>query len=168
MAKPAQIVLSHWHNLVEGLQESPQNIYSLIETSINEKQLPDVKITRVTLHEAGLLSAKREYLRVRRKEHLFDICAAPFGSGFFFSWWLGEVPSGFWGLMALIPVFGPLFIGWFKPHTYFTLDTAMMFQDSIRQAVDDVVGQIISSKGLRALSELERKPVMSDIFNKIK
>ena len=34
-----------------------------------------------------IASAKREYLRMQRGKYAFDICAAPFGNGFFVSWW---------------------------------------------------------------------------------
>ncbi len=38
------------------------------------------------------LSGKRIYLRVSREGLNFDICAAPFGTGYFFSWWLARIP----------------------------------------------------------------------------
>ena len=41
---------------------------------------------------AGLLSAKRQYLRLRRERLAFDICAAPFGTGYFFSFRSIELP----------------------------------------------------------------------------
>ena len=34
-------------------------------------------VSRIDHREGGILSAKREYLRVRRKELIFDICARP-------------------------------------------------------------------------------------------
>ena len=42
-----------------------------------------------------LASANRQYLRMHRGKHAFDICAAPFGNGFFVSWWLTEPPLRF-------------------------------------------------------------------------
>lgn len=41
-----------------------------------------------------------------------------------------------------------------------------MFQTSVRQAVIEVVDQVTSAKGIRALTELERKPVMRDFFKR--
>ncbi|HEV8579658.1 MAG TPA: hypothetical protein VGX68_11320 [Thermoanaerobaculia bacterium] len=84
--------LGHWSTLVEGLQASPQECYAAIEEAIRRREIPDLRTSRVTFKESSFLSAERIYLRVGRKRLGFDICAAPFGNGFFFSWWLGELP----------------------------------------------------------------------------
>jgi len=160
-ASPA-LIIAHWYTLIENLQASPMQFYASIEEAIKQRQIPDVKTERVDWREGGIFSARREYLRVRRKEFLFDICGAPFGNGFFVSSWLGEVPSGFLALLAEIPVVGPLFERVFKPLTYYKIDTALMFQSGIHAAVLEVIDGLTKAKGLRALSELERKPVLRD------
>jgi hypothetical protein len=165
MPRPAPDIISHWHNLYEGLPESPQRIYSLLEEAIKKRQLPGIDIFRITLHEKGILSAKREYLRVLCKKHAFDICAAPYGTGFFISWWLGELPGGCIAALLNIPILGIL-ISYFSPReTYYTYDTALMFQDSVHTAVLEVFDQITSEKGIR-LTELERKPIMGSVMKK--
>lgn len=50
--------------------------------------------------------------------------------------------------------------------TSFRHDTALMFQESVRAAVLEVVDGITKAKGLRALSELERKPILTSFFNR--
>ncbi|MHC4270392.1 MAG: hypothetical protein ACYSTS_18295, partial [Planctomycetota bacterium] len=90
MAKQADRLISHWHQTIENLQESPQKFYNNLVQAISQRNLPDIDISRIEYREGGVFSAKRLYLRVKRKEHIFDICAFPFGSGFYFSWWLGE------------------------------------------------------------------------------
>ena len=102
MAKKELVILSHWYHLVEGLQESSQEFYKSVEAAVKTRSVPDARISRIDYHEGGILSAKREYLRVRRKELIFDICAAPFETGFFTSWWLGEKPGGPLALILLI------------------------------------------------------------------
>ena len=67
--------------------------------------MPELQIERITVSESGILSAKREYLRVRYGRLYFDICGAPFGKDFFFSWWLVKRTPGFaalWGCAILI------------------------------------------------------------------
>lgn len=187
MARKVVAVLSHWHKLFEGFQESPEQIYSQMEQAIERRKIPDVKISRISYPEAGVLSARREYLRVQRMDHIFDICAAPFGTGFFVSWWLGE-PRGYFWLLALLIIVLVLIVGlviglpwWLSLGvgliiaglwrlslrlTYYRLDTALMFQDSVHSAVLEVIDQATEGKGIRAMSELERKPILSDLFKR--
>ena len=187
MARKVVAVLSHWHKLFEGMQVSPEQIYSQIQQAIERRKIPDIKISRISYPEAGALSARREYLRVQRMEYIFDICAAPFGTGFFVSWWLGNTQKFSW-LLALLIIVLVLIIGlviglpWWLPlgigliivglwrlslrPTYYRLDTALMFQDSGHAAVLEVIGQVTEGKGIRVLSELEKKPIMSDLFKR--
>jgi hypothetical protein len=79
---------SHWNHLYEGLQTSPLDFYRCVEEAIERRHVPDATRSRVSWHQGGLGSAKREYLRVTRGALNFDIGAAPFGTGFFFSYWL--------------------------------------------------------------------------------
>jgi len=44
-------------------------------------------VSRVIWKEGSFLSADRKYLRIERKRYVCDICAAPFGKDFFFSFW---------------------------------------------------------------------------------
>ncbi len=160
----APTVLSHWYQLLEGFQDTtPQTFYAAVETAVEGRQLPDTKRSRVTYAEGGMFSAKREYLRVQRREHLFDICGAPFGNGFFVSWWLGEVPSGLLLIFGEIPILGALARSFVRPGSYYLADTAQMFQSAVHSAVLEVVDQMTAAKGVRALSELDRKPVMRDL-----
>lgn len=92
MSQPApSIIHSHWYNLIGGFQYSTQDYYAQIEAALQPHQIPDVSVSRVEYRESGIFSAKRVYLRIRRDRLVFDICGAPFGTGFFFSWWLGEL-----------------------------------------------------------------------------
>jgi len=167
MARKVSLVLSHWYHLFEGMQESPQRFYTLLEQSLERRQIPNINRSRIDYSEGGIFSAKREYFRVRRKEHLFDICAAPFGANaFFVSWWLGEAPGFLWELVLKIPFLGQALLKMFRPYTYYRLDSALMFQELVRSAVLEVIDQLTEAKGLRALSELDRKPILSSFFQK--
>ncbi len=161
-----QIIFSHWYNLVENMRQSTKQFYQCLDETISRRNLADTKTDRIDYHEGGFFSAKREYFRVQRKEHIFDICAAPYGNGFFVSWWLGEKPSPFWEFMLKIPLLGPLLFGVVRPNTYYKLDTALMFQTSIHQAVLEVLDQTTKTQGLRSLTELERKPILTDLLRR--
>jgi hypothetical protein len=217
MAPAPTDALSHWYNLIEDFQASSMEFYASVEVAIQKHQVPDCEISRVDWREGGVLSARREYLRVSRGRHSFDICAAPFGTGFFVSWWLSSTQSSlgplallllivglviamsvamgvfgfFWGLLfflvgvpllfwmfvnfmsqanegwddALVamPFLGPVYERIFHPETYYKMDTALMFQEAIRHSVLEVVDGLTSAKGVRALTELERKPILREL-----
>ena len=93
-------IFSHWHHSVADFQTSSQEFYATLEQALRQHQLPGIEIGRIEWKEGGLFSARREYLRVRREKLVFDICAAPYGADYYFSWWLGEVPPR-WGLLRL-------------------------------------------------------------------
>lgn len=202
---------ANWAHLYEGLQASTVNFYAMVEGAVTSRHIPDVAIERIEYSEGGALSDKRQYLRVRRRRDVFDICGAPFGDGFFFSWWLAELkpslPSvvtvlivlgyllvGGWfvdkvGIFAgpalllvlvplmlffmsrlgnqdaddfimSLPLIGSLYVRFFRPITYYRIDTSEMFQQAVRTAVMEVIDQITAAKGVRALTEMERKPVL--------
>lgn len=86
MPKPAEVI-SHWQHSVENFNTSTLEFYRAIESTLTDKQAP-VRPERVDYRESGVLSDKREYLRISFGRYSFDIGAAPFGKDFFFSWWL--------------------------------------------------------------------------------
>lgn len=157
-------VISHWNHRFDGMQQSSHDFYAEVERRLQTQNLGDMKTERVNLSEGGVFSAKREYLQVRRKEHVFHVCAAPFGNGFFISWWLGHVESGFWAWLAGLPVIGFFVQNFLKPLTYYKLDTALMFQSVIHSVLVEVLDGLAKQTGLRALTEGERKPIMRDVF----
>ncbi|HVT56774.1 MAG TPA: hypothetical protein VHR45_00095 [Thermoanaerobaculia bacterium] len=208
MGKPQ--VEGHWHSLIEDFATSSLDFYELVKAGIARREIPDLKISQVEWKESGLGSGKRSYLRVSREGLNFDICAAPFGTGYFFSWWLAKIPRvlldfavlfgiAFVGLilfaiaarqgcggifMGPILFFGMLFgLGFlvrygemgleptvlsmritgffygliFRPTTYFNEDTAIMFQESVHNAVIEAIDQVTTAQGVRGLSEEARK-----------
>ncbi|MHB9010674.1 MAG: hypothetical protein ACYC49_00385 [Ignavibacteriaceae bacterium] len=166
MAKKDTLVFSHWYHLTENFQQSTQEFYSGLEQMIKKRNLPDVRISRIDFKEGNIFSAQREYLRVKRKELVFDICAAPFGNCFFISWWLGEKMGTILSLLLVIPFLGSLVAKTSRPATYYRLDTTLMFQESVHLAVLEMLDGLTEAKGLRALSESERKPIISDLFKR--
>src|SRR6188474_2416272 len=113
MARPE--VVSHWHKLLEDQQASALDFYGAVEEELKRRDVPGLQLERVDWREGGVTSAKREYLRIGRERLTFDLCAAPFGTGYFFSWWVAKQKSpyaamlGYAGLIVVIGVLG-LFI----------------------------------------------------------
>lgn len=111
-------VISHWHHSVENFNTSTLDFLSAIEESLARKAAP-VLPQRIEYRESGVFSDRREYLRISYGRYSFDVGAAPFGSDFFFSWWLvrrlpenagligiGLLASGPIGLIVFVKVLG--------------------------------------------------------------
>jgi hypothetical protein len=69
-------------------------------------------------------------------------------------------------VVLAIPFFGGLYEKLFQPSTYYKADTTQMFQSVVHTAVLEVVDQVMSSKGARPLTELERKPIMREFYQR--
>lgn len=142
-------IYSNWHQLFSNQKYSAQEFYNLVEMHVTALQIPDVKTSRVNLSEGGLFSSNREYLRITRKSFVFDICAAPFGTGFFVSWWLGGTTSFLQGLIAKIPFIGSYLAKKAQQKTYFQLDNENMFRESIAYCVKVAVDKMTEGKATR-------------------
>jgi hypothetical protein len=155
--KPKQVgeIHSNKCHYFDKLQFSSQEFYLLVEQTMTSRQIPDVKISRVNYHEGSVLSDKREYLRIARKNDMFDICAAPVGTGFFVSYWLGEPKHGVRDLAMKIPYLNTAVEGW-QGTTYYQLDTASMFKLCVKDSITEAIEQVTTSKGIRGFSEAER------------
>lgn len=164
MSKKPNYIISHWSTMIQGLDVSPMEFYKAVEKAVTRKEMEKAKFSRFNWSEGGILSAKREYLRIKRRDHAYDICGAPFGNGFFVSTWLGDFESSFTAYLFLIPVIGGYLEKIFKPITYYKIDTALMFQSLVHSAVLEVIDSMTAAKGLRALSASERKPEMRNFF----
>jgi hypothetical protein len=158
--------LSHWNQFIRGLDMSPMDFYRAVRSTLERRGLPDVWLALVAIPEGGIFSPKREYLRLIRRDHIVDICGAPYADGFFVSWWLGPRPRGCLSLFLVIPFFFLLYARFIRPHTYYETDVGSMFLTAAHSAVLEVIDQMTESRGIRALTELERKPIHRGFFGK--
>jgi hypothetical protein len=97
-------VIDHWYALVPGFTTSTKEFYTAIEKELKERQVPGLDIAYVDFSEGGVMSQKREYLRMTRERLVFDICAAPFGTAHFFSCRFVEIPAAIklWQLLVVL------------------------------------------------------------------
>ena len=155
--KDGRNATGHWSHHFADLQMSSQEFYTQIEEIITGMNEPHIKTKFVVYSEGGFITANRTYLRVSRGDILFDICAAPFGTGFFISWWQADKDFLKRFLLAL-PLIGRLMERAFYPHTYYHVDSREMFQATIHEILLSAIDALIIEKGLRGLTELERIP----------
>lgn len=151
------IVINHWSLYFTDRQFSSIEFYESVERILNERQAPDLAYSRVEFIEKGIFSNKRIYCRIRFNHYVFDICAAPYGTGYFTSWWFGESIPLLTRILYRIPL-----LGWYleKKHqhkTYFILDNESVFQAAVHQAVIDTIKLLSADKGVRALSDTEQQ-----------
>jgi hypothetical protein len=106
-------VLKHWYALILDFETSTTEFYNAIEHDLAARELTGLEISRIDYAEGGLLSAKREYLRMRRERLIFDVCCAPFGTTWFFSCRFSQIPVQLmlWEIIVMLLVFAG--IAWF-------------------------------------------------------
>ena len=156
-------VISHWNTLIENFNVSPQNFYAQITKAVQRRQIPDAKIERIQMKEGNFFSSKREYLGIScKKDFYFAICGAPFGTGFFVSWWLLDPPDGI--LSSVFSTTAAIAKAVVKPWTYYRVDAATMFQTATHTAILEVIDEMTSAQGIKTLPESERKPIMREFF----
>ena len=68
--------------------------------------------------------------------------------------------------LAEMPVIGPIYESIFRPDTYFRRDTAEMFRQLTHNAVMQSIDEMTAEKGIRGLTEEERKPVVRNLYRK--
>ena len=157
--KPA--VKDHWYYLFEQGDFSSQEFYQAAMKTLEEMKIPKIRFASSPYAEGGILSANRDYMIVYRDPLRYIICAAPFGTAFFVSWRQSDTTDLGQKVLAAIPVIGRALERACFSQTYYERDTEIMFQDIIHNTVLKMVDTMALAKGVRGLTELERKPILA-------
>ncbi len=159
-------VTGNWSHLFPDMQHDPEKFYELVEEKLREREIPDFNTTRKTFSEGtyGILSHNRLYLEVSRGDYIFHICAAPWGTGFFFSSWTRTKSKS--SILEKLPGIGKFIAEANQYEAYYKLDTDSMFRSSVHQAVLSAIDNLTKAQGIKGLTELERKPDLRSILNK--
>jgi hypothetical protein len=101
-------ILDSWIYFADSFNFPPQEFYAAIEKEMVARKIPGMEISREEFSEGGLLSDKRIYLRLFRERLALYTCAAPFGTGYFFSFRAIYVPAlvRLWHILVLWFFFG--------------------------------------------------------------
>jgi hypothetical protein len=142
-----------WIQGFDNLKFSSDDFYKLCEEAIKKREIPSISFSRTKYSEGGILSTNRQYLHIVRGEHIYDICAAPFGSGFFVSSWYVAKPDVTKKLLRRIPALAPMA----DKKTYFQIDSDAMFKSFVHAGMLEAIDEMTTTKGARALSEFERR-----------
>ena len=155
-------VFSHWYAVTEGLDFSAMDFYDDVEAELVARKMPRLRTRRVEYHEGSALSDRRLYLRLARERFAFEVCAAPFGTSYFFSIRFVEIPRGGWiKLLLILTVVGAVIAGagmlgtyaYFKAGSAFWLGAGIIaliglvvstrLQARRRVATDDRAGELL-------------------------
>ena len=158
-------VLHHWYTLVENFQTSSQDFYAAVEKALQERKVPGLDVARVEFAEGGILSGKREYLRLTRERLIFDLCACPFGTSFFFSSRYAELPLIISPDAVMAILFILALIGWLFSHLWgiffgvlalllFIMAVSAFLRNSASIGLKDVDAFLIKQPGIGAIYEL--------------
>jgi len=146
-------IKSSWSHFHDGTKFSTQEFYEQVEAGLKERQMEDLNFAKESFLEAHIMSVKREYLRITKNEYVFFVCAAPFGTGTFVSWWLCTKDESF---INRIPLISKLIGKDRKNKTFYQMDTEAMYRAVVHSTVVDTSDNITRSQGVR-LSEQERQ-----------
>lgn len=146
--------LKRWDHNFGEIHVPPSDIYEAIAKKVGWLKVHGCTVSYSTQLEAGIFSARRQYLTIEYKNYSMDICCARFGSGFYLSWWLHMEEQRF----AKVPILNTL-LG-INPEypTYASIDTATMFQSVVHSTILEVIDEVSNNKGMRLLTDFEREP----------
>lgn len=152
---PVSNVISHWSHFFQSFAMSSDTFYEELEKTLKNHEMPNSSIQRTRHKEGGMLSAAREYLRIKHGELVFDVCAAPFGKDFFTSWWFYETT----GPMRIIfknTRFGNFLQQRASKRTFYQIDEEDMFRACVHECILETIGKMTEGKGELKLAEADK------------
>ena len=110
--KKTPLVYSHWYVLFPEFESSASDFYDAILAELEKREIPGLDAKRVNFFEGGILTRRRSYLRMQRERIVFDVCSAPFGTAWFFSCRIAEIPFvlRIWEILVLAGLLFGLFM----------------------------------------------------------
>jgi hypothetical protein len=146
-------IKSHWQHFYDNCNIAAGDFYTQVEAGLKDRQIKGISVTTESFLQSHVFSAKRVYLRITENEYVFYICAAPFGTGTFISWWLCVKDEK---IANKIPILSRLAGKDRNNKTFYQMDTEAMYKSAIHSVVASVADSLTSEKGYR-LTELDRQ-----------
>jgi hypothetical protein len=162
MAIPVSSSPVHWGCSFPFFSFSANSFYELVESIVKAHEFPGIEITRVEHKEGGLLSSKREYLRIRFKMLVYDVCAMPFGKDFCVSSWFYETEGSAAQLLKFTKV-GEFLAKKAQERTFYQADEIGMFKGCVHSALVEATDKMIEGKGVRGVPDALRLPKETEV-----
>lgn len=155
--KDFSVITSAWQHSFENMQFSSKAFYASIEEKLKSKEISDISISTQLFHQGDAFSKERTYLRIRRADWMFLICASPFYKDFFVSYRVGEPRSPLKDFVLCIPIIGFLLKHALYRKTYFIEDTDAMFTNAVKDCIKEAIDEMTKTNGVRPLTEFEEQ-----------
>lgn len=167
LRKHPPLTYSNWNTYLEGLTGiSSDEYYQQLQEKLESKNVEGISYTRVMLSKRGMLSSRREYLRISFEDVAHDISFYPFALGTYASSWSYQTLTGGELLVASIPYIGLWLHKKFYPETYYIMDARKMMQLLIHETQLEIIDGYTTQKGLRKLSEQQRQLQTRSVFDR--
>lgn len=164
--KVQQNIESHWSTIFNNFKYSPSSFYALLKKKLEEKNINGLIVSTTTLKEKSIFSSNRLYLKIVKDNLEYYICCSPFSGCTFFSSWLLLNKSRSEIIISQIPFIGNYLAKKLFPKTFYTHDTTEIIMGFIHESMMSVIDDITKEKGIRKLTDIERKPIMKDLFKR--
>ena len=86
---------------------------------------------------------------MKREQLIFDVCAAPVGINYFFSYRFYEEPAATVG----VPVIRAIYERFFRRETYYRRDMRIAYSSVVSAVIKEVVERITAADGVELLRE---------------
>lgn len=153
---PVSNVVSHWSHFFQRFALSSNVFYEELEKTMQTHDMPHTQVFRTRHKEGGILSAAREYLRIKHGDIVFDVCASPFGKDFFISWWLYET-AGTMRTMLRNTKVGNFMNERASKRTFYQIDEEDMFRSCVHDCILETITKVTEGKGILQLTDAERQ-----------
>lgn len=139
------LILSHRQKQLDGIQFSPLLFYDRLALALQARNVAELRITRVVRREGSIFTPKRECLRVAFKSTIYDVCAAPIGTGSYVSWWEIEERSIFQEILRKSPTMEMIM----DSKSEYQRDSEMWFVNLLHIAIDEAIADTSTPHGMR-------------------
>lgn len=152
---PVSNVLSHWSHFFQSFAMSSSLFYEELEKTLKLHEMPNAVISKTTHKEGGIISAAREYLRIKHGDIVFDVCASPFGKDFFISWWLYETAGPMRTMLKNTKV-GDFMNERASKRTFYQFDEEDMFRSCVHDCILETIAKVSEGKGITELTDAQK------------
>ncbi len=152
---PVSNVLSHWSHFFQAFSMPSDTFYNELENTLRVHEMPHSTIFRTKHKEGGILSASREYLRIKHGDIVFDVCASPFGRNFFISWWLYETAGTMRTVLKNTRV-GNFLQNRAQQRTFYQIDEEAMFRSCVHECILETINKVSEGKGMLSLTDSQK------------